>query len=90
MSARKRLILTLVVGVIATSLGALWSLQGAGLLRVRPLLCASNCKPVTGGSAPWLGIGVVVLALGIAIIGVALKGRGRKTTFGRHRPARHS
>jgi hypothetical protein len=78
MAGSKRFILGLVLGLIAASLGALWSLQGAGALHVRPILCASNCQPVTGGSSLWLALGVIVLLSGLATIGASVRGRIRQ------------
>jgi hypothetical protein len=62
----------LVVGVVLALLGLLWFLQGAGVLHVRPILCVSNCKPVTK-SAGWLVAGVVVSGAGIALAGAGAK-----------------
>ncbi|HVM56624.1 MAG TPA: hypothetical protein VMT74_04100 [Gaiellaceae bacterium] len=66
-------------GAIAAALGLLWSLQGAGAVRLRPILCVSNCTPVTGTSPPWLAVGVIALLAGIALVGAGLRhsGRGR-------------
>ena len=78
MASTAKFILGLAVGLIAASLGVLWSLQGAGAVHVRPILCVSNCKPITGGSALWLGLGVIFMLLGIAIIGASVRWRNHK------------
>ena len=62
----KRWVVLLVVGVALALLGVLWFLQGAGAVHVRPILCVSNCKPVTK-SVGWLIAGVVACMAGIAI-----------------------
>ena len=36
-----------IVGIILAMLGLLWSLQGAGLLRLCPVLCFADCECVT-------------------------------------------
>jgi hypothetical protein len=78
MAGSKRFILGLALGLIATSLGVLWSLQGAGAVHVRPIVCVSNCKPVTGGSSLWLALGLIVLLAGLATIGASVRGRRRQ------------
>jgi hypothetical protein len=78
MAGSKRFILGLALGLIATSLGALWSLQGAGTVHVRPILCVSNCKPITAGSSLWLALGVIVLLFGLATIGASVRGASRR------------
>ena len=71
-------VLGLCVGVIEASLGVLWSLQGAGAVHLRPILCVANCKPVTEGSASWLTLGVIFMLLGIAIVGASVRWRIHK------------
>jgi hypothetical protein len=60
-----RNITLLLAGVVLTGLGGLWFLQGADVVHIRPILCAADCKPVTGGSAAWMIAGLIALA-GIA------------------------
>jgi len=62
----KRWAVLLVIGVALTLLGGLWFLQGAGVVHVRPILCVSNCKPVTK-SAGWVIAGLVACMVGIAV-----------------------
>ena len=90
MAGGKRFILGLCAGLIATSLGVLWSLQGAGAVRVRPILCVANCKPITRGSAAWLSLGVIFMVLGSAVIGASVTWRIHKnrTDTSPHRPER--
>ena len=78
MAGSRRFVRGLALGLIATSLGVLWSLQGAGAVHVRPILCVSDCKPITGGSSLWLALGVIVLLFGLATIGASMRGRSRQ------------
>lgn len=59
----------LVIGVVAVLLGGLWVLQGADVVRVRPILCVANCRPVTGGSTAWLAAGVIAVVAGLVALG---------------------
>ena len=63
-----RTVLRLVIGIGLVGLGSLWLLQGADAVHVRPVLCATHCKPVTGGSSGWLAAGVVTLVIGTGIL----------------------
>jgi hypothetical protein len=58
---------SLVLGVILILLGLIWALQGAGVLKGSPMT----------GRAMWLGIGVVVVAVGIIVGYLGLGGRRR-------------
>jgi hypothetical protein len=62
----KRHVALIVVGVILAFLGLLWLLQGAGIVHMRPILCVSNCKPVTKSIA-WVVIGAIACVAGVAI-----------------------
>ena len=68
-------IVRIAVGILLTSLGVLWTLQGADLVRVKPILCFANCKPLVGGSTIWLGVGLVSIAIGLFLL---MRGRSRK------------
>jgi hypothetical protein len=65
-----------VTGVILALLGLLWLLQGAGLLRMCPILCFANCECVTGGSRFWAIAGAVAFVVGAIAAGVSMR-RGR-------------
>ncbi len=56
------------IGIIMALLGLLWSLQGAGIIHLRPILCFANCEPITGKSPLWQAIGVIAFFSGIVII----------------------
>lgn len=57
-------IIALVSGIMAILLGALWLLQGLGIVHLRPLLCFADCAPVQGPSATWAVIGAIAVAVG--------------------------
>lgn len=61
-------IFKVVVGIILTALGLLWSVQGADLIQIKPILCVANCEPVTGGSMLWLSIGIITSVIGLALL----------------------
>jgi hypothetical protein len=64
-----------VVGMVLILLGLLWILQGADVVRIRPILCVADCQPVNGGSPGWLAIGVVTLVVGLVVAGVLRRRR---------------
>jgi hypothetical protein len=49
------------------ALGALWALQGAGLVHVKPILCVADCTELQGASGQWLATGIVTIALGLVL-----------------------
>ena len=55
----------LIVSVIAVLLGGLWSIQGLGLVEIRPILCFADCEPVQGPSLTWIVVGFLVMAAGV-------------------------
>ncbi|KHL17777.1 hypothetical protein CLV56_0394 [Mumia flava] len=57
-----------VAGVTLVLLGSLWVLQGADLVRIRPILCVADCEPLTGGSPTWFVIGIVSVVAGIVLL----------------------
>lgn len=57
-------IFALVLSVIAMLLGALWLLQGLGLVHLRPILCFADCTPIQGPSTTWAVIGAVAVLIG--------------------------
>jgi len=61
--AWKRRVVLIVPGVALAALGLLWFLRGAGAVHMRPILCATNCKPVTK-STGWLIAGVIASPAG--------------------------
>lgn len=65
------------VGLVAALLGALWLLQGLGIVQMRPILCFANCDPLQGSSATWAIIGAAVFAAGFGAVFWSLKSRIR-------------
>lgn len=75
--SRGRRTARVVVGMALVLLGLLWIIQGADVVRLRPILCVADCQPITGGSPVWFAIGVVTLIVGLGVVG-ALRRRGRE------------
>ncbi|GII77747.1 hypothetical protein Sru01_27290 [Sphaerisporangium rufum] len=63
-----RKVARVVVAAVLILLGALWTLQGTGILRIEPIMCVADCRPVTGGSAGWTVAGLVTLAIGLLVL----------------------
>jgi len=61
-------ILRTTAGAILFLLGILWTLQGADILHIKPILCFANCEPLLGGSTTWLVIGVIAVVLGALLV----------------------
>lgn len=61
------------IGAFIAFLGLLWSLQGTGILRIRPVVCVSNCEEIAGVSPLWAIAGVIVFIIGIIIIIMSVK-----------------
>jgi hypothetical protein len=57
------------------ALGALWSLQGACVVHVKPILCVADCAALQGASGQWLATGICAVALGLVLWYLA----GRRT-----------
>jgi hypothetical protein len=66
----KRRVVRVIGGTVLILLGLLWILQGADLIRIRPILCFANCQPITGGSLTWLAVGMVTFIIGLGVVGV--------------------
>jgi len=62
-------------GAVSTPVGLLWFLQGADVVRIRPILCVANCQPLQGGSIGWMTAGALLLVLGLAAVSVGLRRR---------------
>jgi len=56
-----------VVAGLLIALGVLWSLQGAGLVHVKPILCVTDCAELQGKSGQWLATGLAAIAVGGAL-----------------------
>ncbi len=68
-----------IIGAFIAFLGLLWSLQGTGILQVRPVVCVSNCEEIVGGSPLWAAVGVVTFIIGILILIVSVRRFGKTT-----------
>lgn len=75
--SRARKTARVVLGMALILLGLLWIIQGADVVRLRPILCVADCQPITGGSPGWFAIGVVTLMVGRKVVG-ALRRRRRE------------
>jgi len=53
--------------VLLIMIGALWALQGANLIHLRPILCFADCEEIRGESIQWLVTGLVAIVLGVAM-----------------------
>jgi len=49
------------------ALGALWSLQGAGIVHLKPILCVADCAELRGASVQWLATGIGAIAVGAGL-----------------------
>jgi hypothetical protein len=56
-----------IVGGVPALLGLLWFLQGAGVLRLCPVLCFADCECVEGGSWFWGIVGAITFAIGVIV-----------------------
>ena len=61
------------VGVIVATIGLLWFLQGAAVVRMCPVLCFTDCECVLGGSLFWEAVGAIVAIIGIGIVTVSAR-----------------
>lgn len=68
-------LVAVIVGAVLALLGALWMLQGLGIVNVAPILCVADCTAVAGGSVLWAIIGLLAIIAGGALIAW---GRGRR------------
>lgn len=62
---KRRAIMRTTAGVVLILLGLLWTAQGADLVRIEPVLCVADCRPITGGSVGWLAAGVATVVAGL-------------------------
>jgi hypothetical protein len=52
---------------VLMALGALWSLQGAGVVHLKPILCVADCTELKSASGQWLAMGIGAIAVGLAL-----------------------
>jgi apolipoprotein N-acyltransferase len=60
---------------LLVALGALWSLQGADLVHLKPVLCVADCAELQGVSVQWLATGLGAIAAGIGLWWLASRRR---------------
>lgn len=65
--------IAIVFGTLIALLGALWLLQGLGLVTMKPILCFANCTPIEGPAPLWAIIGAVALIAGMHSIRFGLR-----------------
>jgi hypothetical protein len=56
-----------VFAAVLIALGVLWSLQGAGVVHIKPILCVADCAELQGASGQWLATGMGAIAVGLAL-----------------------
>lgn len=54
-----------VFGTLLIAVGVLWSVQGAGFLHLKPILCFADCTELQDASGQWLAIGLGTIAAGV-------------------------
>ena len=69
----KKLIIVTIFGVVTALLGLLWFLQGAEIIHLNPILCVSNCEPLTGKSLLWQIVGAATFLAGIFTVVVCAR-----------------
>ena len=55
------------LAVLLVALGSLWSVQGADLVHLKPLLCVADCTELQGASGQWLATGLGTIAAGVGL-----------------------
>ncbi len=53
--------------VVLIAFGVLWSLQGAGLVHLKPILCFADCTELQGPSRQWLVTGIAAITAGAGL-----------------------
>ncbi len=65
------------IGAFIAFLGLLWSLQGIGILQIRPIFCVADCEEIVGGSPSWAVVGVITFIIGIIILIMSVRRFGK-------------
>ena len=60
-----------IFGALLVALGALWAMQGAGWVHIKPILCFADCVEVRGASMQWLVTGLAAIASGATLCYIA-------------------
>ena len=61
-------IIRIIAGIVLTAFGVLWTLQGADVIWVKPILCFADCETLVGGSSTWLVVGSVSILIGVFLL----------------------
>ncbi|MCA0374607.1 MAG: hypothetical protein LCH84_02990 [Gemmatimonadetes bacterium] len=64
-----------ITGLLGLVLGALWVLQGLGMVEIPPLLCAGDCVPFEGPSRRKAVVGGLAMLAGGALLRAARSSR---------------
>lgn len=62
-----------IFGTIVALLGALWVVQGLGIVQIGPILCVADCEPIAGRSVQWAVTGAIALFVGLVIVRAGLR-----------------
>ncbi|ELZ01986.1 hypothetical protein C481_08983 [Natrialba asiatica DSM 12278] len=62
-----------IFGTVVALLGALWLVQGLGIVQIGPILCVADCEPIAGRSVRWAVAGAIALLVGIVIARAGLR-----------------
>ncbi len=65
------------IGAFIAFLGLVWSLQGTGILHLRPIACVANCEEIAGVSPAWAVAGVIAFIIGIVIVIMSVRRFGK-------------
>lgn len=61
------------IGAFIAFLGLFWTLQGTGILQIRPVYCVTNCEEIVGVSPLWAIAGAIAFIIGIIIIVMSVR-----------------
>jgi hypothetical protein len=67
-----------IFAALLIGLGALWSLQGAGIVHIKPVMCVAHCTELQGASGQWLVTGLATIGAG-GVLGYLARHRARKS-----------
>jgi len=62
-----------IFGALILLLGALWFLQGTGLVIIDPIACVGECGALTGPNAGWTLAGLGTMLVAAALLWWALR-----------------
>ena len=65
--------IVMISGAILFLLGALWLLQGLGIVTMAPILCFANCTPIQGPAPVWAAVGAAAIVVGFLLFRLGRK-----------------